>query len=403
MSFGKLGAMGRGMGHLGSLGGTSALRGDAYGSFSAMADGTPTNAATGEPFLRETGGDANTVQATVQSGALVVTSQGAAGTGAYTGFRCREDIKSMYADVIFGNANDNAALISSMDVKLAAILASSAHIVISASTWAIQYFSAGSITTEFNGSFTQVDLNTRYRIGWRLVGDDFYLKLPNGTEIGPYTSAATASRTNHAAIFEHNRGVAGIPAIKFMAVAANLFANPTAAGRTNLFSAQNNLGNAAWTKTNYQAAVSGQADSDGGTSADKMLETAATGFHSIAQTLSKDATARRYGLRYKVKGVSRDAVHLLLGSGGAGMNQYFGLSSGTIPAGSGAFTDKYFMVYPLGNDWYQVQAEFKTGTETSDAIQFSASTGTSTGNASYAGDTAKGLIIFDQWLFERPV
>lgn len=394
---------GSGMQEVTPAAGGGVLRGDAWGTFAGMPDGVPTVAQTGEPILRDMVGDATTRQALVSNGYLIAPDTAVGSTGVYTGIRLQEDMKAFYVRGSFELLTDVSAVISAANVSLAAILASSVHPTFSPKNWNLSYFSAGSSIPVASGSYDQVPFGTDLTWGWRFVGTDVYMLLPNGQEVGPISSPEVVSRANHAAIFEHNRGSTGPIGLKYRGWAVNRFANPIAAGRTNLFTQQNNLANAAWTKVGLQSPVSGQPDADGGLLAERVLETATTGFHSIQQTLTKDATARRYSVRYKVKGIARDAAFIGLGGGFAGLSQYFGLSSGALPASGGSFTDKAFMVYPLGNDWYQIQADFKTSTETSVAVLMAASTGTSSGNANYTGDITKGLEDFDQWLFERPV
>lgn len=384
------------------LGGANALRGDAYGSFANMADGAPTNAATGQPFLRELVGVATTAQAVVSSGALVAPASGGASTATYTGWRLPEDIKSLYADVSFGDADDVAAIISTADVSLAAVVDSSAHIVFGYASWAIQYFSASSISTVASGTFTGVPFGARRRIGWRISGDDIYLLLPTGAEIGPYTSSAVASRANHCAIFEHFRNTTGVPGTKFYSVAANLFADPIAAGRTNLLLQRNNLANAAWTKTAVTGPTSGQADAAGGTLGEKLLETSASSIHWFRQNVAKAASPIRYTWRCKVQLIGRDWIGLACYDGGFSgqAKTSFNATTGAFGASIGTFTAKTWMLYPLGNSWFQVQGDFISNSDT--ALNPGLMTETGDAGDSFVGDITKGMVVYDQWLFSRP-
>jgi hypothetical protein len=371
--------------------------------FTAMADGVPAAAATGEPTLRDSGGDANTKLATVSGGALICPEESGTGvTATYSGARLPEDIQSVYADVVWGSTSDSLGLISTMTPSLASVIASSCHVVFNYAGWALQYFSAGSINTVQTGAYPAVSPTTRYRVGWRVEGNDFYLRLPSGAEVGPITSAEAASRANHSLVFEHNRTVAGAPTLKILRVAATLFADPLAAGHTNLLTNQNNL--AAWTRNAMGSPTTGLPDSDGGELAERVLETTATTSHYVLTSVDKAAEVKRYSLRAKIKLVGREWIALnafdQAFSGQA--SRYLQLvASPVYGTKSGAFLDQAWMIYPLGSDWYQVQVDFKSNNGTK--IQPRIATATADNTSNFAGDAAKGMIMFDQWLFERPV
>lgn len=386
-------------------GGVAPLSGDAYGSFAALSNGALSgNSATGEPYRQDTtSADPNRVVATISSGALVAAASGTGVTGAYSGWRLREDMKSFYADVSFGDANDVAAMISAADVTLTAILDSSIHITIQAAAYNVQWYADGVNTNVTNGSFASVAFGVSCRVGWRLSGNDVYVLLPNGTEVGPITSSAVATRANHCAIFEHYRGSSGAPGLKFYAAAANIFANPTAAGRTNLLVGQDDITNAAWSKSNFGTPTTGLPDSDGGTLADQILETTTNGGHSFLQQVTKAAAIKRYTRRLKIKPVGRDwaEMDVFNGAFSASGNRYLNMTTGAFGTESGTFADKTWMIYSLGNGWYQLQFDFSSDANANLQAYFGLATADTAG--SYAGDITKGMIVFDQWLFERPL
>lgn len=373
--------------------GVGALRGQVYIDFAVMADGAPGAAATGQPTLRELVGDATTAQAVVTSGALTAPASGAGTqTGTYTGWRLPEDIQACYADVSFGDTNDIIGMIAAADVSLAAVIDSSLHCVFSASGVSIQRFSNGVLTTDQTVSYGPVNYNQRYRLGWRIVGSDMYLRLPTGAEVGPYTVAESAARTNHALIFEHFRPVSGAPTSKIFAVSADWFASAAAAGRTNLLTAPTDLTNAAWVKTGFTAPAALQ-----------FRETAVTGSHTARQTVAKASSAKRYSWRYRMTPIGRDWVAMQI-TDDAFSDQalrYGQLSTATFGAQSGSFTDKTWMIYPFGDGSYQVQVDFTS--DAGSALNAFITLASGDGGFSYAGDIAKGANMSDILLFERPL
>lgn len=382
---------------------STGFRGDVSGSFASMLNGAPTVAATGQPFIRDLTPGTGIVVATISSGALIAPDSGTASTAAYTGLRLPEDVKSYYCDVSFGDTNDGVGLHVSADVSLASILASALHIGFTASTWAIQYVSASVITTPNSGVFSAVSFGAKCRVGWRLSGNDIFLLLPNGQEIGPFTSAAAATRTNHCIIMEHFRSAAGAPGMKFYGIASvSLFNNPVAAGRANLLLAQNNLANAAWIKI-MSGPTSGQPDSIGGTLGEQMMEVGGAANNQwFYQNIAKAAAPVRYSQRYKVKPIGRDYINLLALDGAlAGQaNGFYNLTTQTFGTRIGSFTDQFAMIYPLGNGWYQVQQEFMSNADP--GLYTTCGNGSADTVAVYTGDITKGMVVYDQWLFSRP-
>jgi hypothetical protein len=380
--------------------GGGALRGDAWIDFTRMADGVPGDFATGQKLVLGYDGAG---PATVSNGALIVTTESAT----YNAIELSEDIESIYADVSYSDGDDIAALIASAGASQAGVGASSLHVVFGAGSWAVQYLSQDEsdvvhITTEASGTFDAMPFGQKGRAGWRRDGNDIYLRIPTsryGSEIGPVTSAAAATRTNHCLTFEHYRNGGGVPGTKFYAVAANIFGSPEAAGRTNLFVSAGDFSNVAWIKNALGAptpAAIGQ----------QMLETAATDYHWCYQNIpSIAATPTRCSLRFDAKLVGRDWAKLTCYDGAlSGRAQRFlNLTTGALGDISGSFRNQFFSIYPLGNGLHRVQAEFLTNPA---AAGLYAAIGLSTSGSEpgdgYAGDTAKGLIVVNPCLFTRP-
>ncbi len=379
------------------------LVGDAYIDFSKMANGAPGPAATGQTTQRETTAYSTVVVASVSSGALVAGASGQASTAAYTGLSFAEEVKSIYADVSFGDAIDEAALIATGGVTLVADTASSLHISFKAGSFIVGYASNGVLTTPLGSiAHSSMPFGTKVRIGWRISGNDLYVLQANGVEVGPYNLPAVVTRTNYSVIFEHYRNATGAPGTKFYAVAVNLFSSPAAAGRTNLYSAQNNILNAAWTKAGFGSYSGAQLDASGGALGERILEDASTGNHWFYQSLA-GAASTRYTLRFKVKPVGRDWVQLICYDGvfTGFISQYFNLTTNAIGSLSGnLFTDPVASIYPLANGFFQVLIGFRSGANA--GVVPALGTASADATNAFAGDVSKGLIVYDQWLFARP-
>lgn len=385
--------------------GVDLMLGDIWFSFANDNNGTPGSADTGQPFLRSVAAS-GIVQATVSNGALVAADSGQSTTAAYTTIACREEIRSMQVEVIFGDANDNVTLVAcggypdaSIGPSGAEILYSSIHVGWTTTGWFIQYGTGVSLTTVASGLAT-IAINTRVKLGWFLVGTSIYLQLADGSTIGPYTDSNLTSRTNHYACFEHFRNATGTPLIKILRGAVNLFPNPTAAGRTNLLLAQNNLGSGSWTKVDATI-TAGQNDADGSTNADKVLEAATTNNHYNYQQVAKAASALPYSLRAKVKPINGRWFELAAFNNtfSAGLNVFFNPNTGVVGTPGGAFTHGSWSIYPLPNGYYQCQIDFTTDTGTTNEVFLDLASADTVDN--YAGDVTKGLFIYDQWLFQR--
>ncbi|MGY4371418.1 hypothetical protein ACVW1A_007483 [Bradyrhizobium sp. LB1.3] len=140
-------------------------------------------------------------------------------------------------------------------------------------------------------------------------GVGFYLILPTtryGTRTELILAPNTAARINHCVTFEHYRNAAGVPGGKFYAVAANLFASPEAAGKTNLFVSPGDFTNAAWTRQELGMPTSSPPGQ-------QLLETTTNYFHQVFQNYAGIPAARptRMSLRFDVRSVGRDWVSVI--------------------------------------------------------------------------------------------
>lgn len=403
----RLGAMGArgGFGSGGSLGSANApLRGDVWIDFTTMANGAPGLAGTGETLNLAYAGVGN---GTVSNGAFVVTTASAT----YNSIMCREDVKSMFADVSFSDANDVVALICTPGTGQSAVGASSVHIVFGGGVWIVSWYTqntAGTITKtdEANGVYTDAAYGTKVRCGFEVVqGLGFYITVPDrryGTRTSFVSAPETASRTNHTMMFEHYRNGGGVPGCKFYAVAANLFANPEAAGRTNLFVSPTDFTNAAWTKAGLGTPTTSAPGQ-------QILEDTSTGFHWMYQNVASiPNSATRMCLRFKVKLIGEDWARIICYDGAlsGAANRYRNLTTGAEGSGggtTGTFTNQYTMDYALSAGFHQVQLEFLTNPTASGV--YAALGIVRAGDASadqFTGDAAKGMNIYEPYLFIRP-
>jgi hypothetical protein len=343
----------------------------------------------------------------VSGGALVAPDSGSTQTATYSYFTSGEEVKSFYADVSFQDDNDGLALIVAApypSAPLAGILITAMHIVFTRNGWQIQYASGGALTTEFTGgNFTPVQSGKRVRVGWRIAGSNMYVLQPDGTEYGPVSAPGTTLRNNNGVIYEHFRSTSGAPGLKIYAVAANRFTDPSASGRTNIFAARNDLANASWGRQ-LSYSQGGLLDGDGGNTGEKMLETAANNYQWTYQLPSKDGTKRRYTVRFKVKLVGRDYA-FICGTDGTGniAEAWFNLTTGL--AGTiteSVYSDVTFDAIPLKNGFFELILSFAVPA-TSTANGAAIGTAPADNTAIFTGDPTKGIIIHDEWFYERPI
>jgi hypothetical protein len=392
------------------LGSLAVLSGEVCANFANDAQGAPATAETGQS-IRMAAAAGTIVQPSVRSGALVAAASGGATTAAYASIDCKEDVKAPFADIIFGDTIDAFGLLvcggppsSTLGPSGTEILQSSIHITYTATDWTVQYGSGGSLTTVASGTYP-ARLHRKVRVGWRLNGNDVYVLLPNGTEVGPITSAALASRTNHYLVFEIFRNTTGTPTLKIVGVSANLFADPATAGRTNLLTSPGSFGDAAWTKTNA-GVTAGQADPLGGTAADQLLETAVSGNHSLYQAVAKATSALPYELRVDVLPINGRLSHLAVFNAGfsSGLDVYFDPNTSAIGTPNGAFTSPSWSIYPLGVSsgglqWHRCRIAFTTDTSATNQVFYEIASADTVN--SYLGDITKGERLFNPGLIQR--
>ena len=176
--------------------------------------------------------------------------------------------------------------------------------------------------------------------------------------------------------------------------------NSTAqAAATNLLLYSNQADNAAWTKSSATVTADATMAPDGSTTADKIVEAAATAVHSDAQTITAAANVA-YTYSREIKAAGRTSVALCMDRD-AGMADYcravFNLTTGAVTAvtnagtGSGATGTATY----LGNGYWLCTL---TGTpSTTVGTQVRATTFLTDQNA-YAGDGVSGVYVAEAQL-----
>jgi hypothetical protein len=146
----------------------------------------------------------------------------------------------------------------------------------------------------------------------------------------------------------------------------------------------------AWTKANVTVTANNSADPIGTTTADRVVETAATGEHRVQNTAVLSVTA---GTVYTASVYAKAGEVTILRIGFDDQAKlparvFFNLSNGTVSfteAGAGTITS-------VGNGWYRCTITGTCGTSHSSRIELNlVQTGTT---ASYAGNTSNGLLLW---------
>ena len=126
--------------------------------------------------------------------------------------------------------------------------------------------------------------------------------------------------------------------------------------RTNLLTYSDQLDNAAWTKTNATVTADATAGPDGLVTADKLVDSAATGLHALSVIATITAGAS-YTLSMFLKPAEYSRGRLYFGSGANGFQVDFDLSgggsvSGGTALGTGTYTSA--TITAVANGFYRV-------------------------------------------------
>ncbi len=156
---------------------------------------------------------------------------------------------------------------------------------------------------------------------------------------------------------------------------------------TNLVTYSQDFENAAWTKTNLTISANNTTAPDGLVTMDKLLESSATGEHSVSQAVT--VTAAAHELSFFIKGgLTRSWVRAAFTDSGSTVRSAFFSTSGyAISATSGTVAK----IVGLGNGHFHCVLRF---TPAAGAGTFKVNVSTDGSSISYAGNTANGVYLW---------
>jgi hypothetical protein len=157
--------------------------------------------------------------------------------------------------------------------------------------------------------------------------------------------------------------------------------------RTNLLTYSEQFDNAAWPKSNVTVSADAAIAPNGTTTADKLIETAATGAHQIYQNTAF-TNGVTYTLSVYMKAAERTLSVIRFGDT-LNKNVWFNLATGTVGTTDSGVTAS---ISDAGNGWYRCIATITSGTTSSNAVAFECAV--TDGNRSYTGDPTKGILIW---------
>lgn len=163
--------------------------------------------------------------------------------------------------------------------------------------------------------------------------------------------------------------------------------------RTNLLTYSEDFTNAAWSAIDgLSSTITANAAvaPDGTTTAEKIVETAVTGFMLIRQTASL-VTGTNYTVSFFAKAAERSFARILFdtsGFGGSSWYATFNLTNGTVSTNTSA------TITAFGNGWYRCSATAQTiGTGTY-PIYLGPAPNATIGYATYGGVAGSGIFIW---------
>lgn len=165
----------------------------------------------------------------------------------------------------------------------------------------------------------------------------------------------------------------------------------------NLLAKSEDFGNAVWTKDNVTVSTNTTTAPDGQTTADSILETTATAYHGIYQTITQAAARTLYTFSVFAKMLGRTTI--ALGGGGTTgyVNDYHSTEAGIMLAAAYCYQDTDWIFADagaaiFGNGWIRHWSTFVTGAEASPYASVYPRLNYNTG--SYAGNTSMGAYLW---------
>ena len=167
------------------------------------------------------------------------------------------------------------------------------------------------------------------------------------------------------------------------------FATWTQETRRNLLTDTESFGTASWTKTNATVTENTVANPvNGETTADKLVETAATGFHSVYAAYTYGAGSV---VTLSVYAKAAERSWLVIGSDNATAEQvFFDLANGTVGNQGTGYVGS---IASVGNGWYRCSVVITQAT----ALPLNyvvIGVASSNNTSSYAGDGTSGILIW---------
>ena len=157
--------------------------------------------------------------------------------------------------------------------------------------------------------------------------------------------------------------------------------------RTNLFTYSDDFADASWTKSNATIDSNTVVAPDGTLTGDTVVETTATGGHSVRKS-SSVTSGTFYTISAFVKAAGRNWVRIAFSTGFTSTNTWFDIANGvvgTVGATSASITD-------VGNGWYRISAT-QAATSTTTGLFF-ITMETSGSGVTYTGDGWSGIYIW---------
>jgi len=152
----------------------------------------------------------------------------------------------------------------------------------------------------------------------------------------------------------------------------------------NLIAFSEQFDNAAWIRVAASVTANVELSPENTVTADKLVEDATTGVHSIYQIYSQVA-GTTYTVSFYAKAAERTWVRT---RAAAGVN-YFDLANGTIGTLAAGVTAT---ITPVGNGWYRVTATYTASTTGSSNTQIAPTTADNVD--SYTGTAGSGVFIW---------